>query len=58
MAQNRVSMYCVKDRHRFTAINPQVVTLKAGRNKIRMRAYRAPCPKHPSVFAYRFIGRA
>lgn len=57
MAQNRVTMYCLKGKHAFTATNPLVVVLKAGRSKVRMRAYRAKCPHH-NVFAYRFIGRA
>ena len=54
---NKVSMYCVKDRHKFMATDPQVVVLKAGRSKVRMKAYRAVCPKHGG-YSYKFIGKA
>ncbi len=57
MVKLKVSMYCVKGRHKFMAIDPEVVVLPKGRSKVRMRAYKAVCPKH-RVESYRIIGKA
>ena len=53
----KVRMYCVKGRHKFTVTDPEVVVLPRGRSKVRMRAYKAVCPKH-RVESYRIIGKA
>ena len=57
VGKNMVTFYCVSGRHKFTISDPDVVTLKAGRSKVRMKAYTGFCPKHRTR-SYQFIGKA
>ena len=52
-----IQMYCVKGRHKVAVTDPQIVTLKRGRSKVPMRAYKSACPVHGTSM-YRFIGKA
>lgn len=53
----KVSMYCLKCRRKVAITNPAIVTLKRGRSKVRMRAYKAVCPICGTP-VYRIIGKA
>jgi len=57
MAQVKVKMYDVKARESFVATDPQVVVLKRGRSKVRMKAYKAKSPL-TGITAYKIIGKA
>lgn len=52
-----VVMYCVKGKHKVDVKSPQTVALPKGRGKVRMKAYKANCPKHGTAM-YRIIGKA
>ena len=54
---NMVTFYCLSGRHKITLSDPSIVTLKAGRSGIKMRAYTAFCPAHKKRM-YKIIGKA
>ena len=52
-----VQMYCVKCRKKVAVTDPRVETMKKGRSKVAMKAYRGVCPICGTRVT-RFIGKA
>lgn len=52
-----VTAYCVKCRKKVGLIKPKIVTLKKGRSKVKMEAWKGTCPTCKSD-VFRIIGKA
>lgn len=50
-------IYCVKCRKKVYVPRTTLVTLKAGRSKVAMEAWRGKCPKCGTM-VYRIVGKA